>query len=297
MSSSQRVNDLLNRLAAAEEQFLAREFLAPVLRGGPVQVRLAGVVCRLKVEPADFAGWGVFRPTSYTAARLVRPARLAERQRYLELFPLLRLILCRREGEHWLAIPGHQADGRFRIQGTLPVHLVEEAQQFEVVHSRFDGTRCWFDSLDPRRDPAAAAYLRQALHEMVEPDRLSRPGLTAEERAAYALNYWPRFEADQEARRDRTEARLRQALAHAGAELRDYLERDDCYRVEYEVDGSRHVSVVAKQDLSVQAAGICLSGDDHHFDLHSLVGVIRQGQGTGRLLRLGDPDAAGQGSD
>src|SRR5438105_3941014 len=148
MARSKRFHEILDRLAAAEQKFLGQEFLAPMLRGGEVQVRIAGVICRLKVEPADFQGWGVFQATSPKAARLVRPARLVERQKYCELFPLLHLILCRREGEQWLALPAHQADSRFRISGLLPVHLVEEAQLFEIVESRFDGTHCWFERPD-----------------------------------------------------------------------------------------------------------------------------------------------------
>jgi len=269
-----RIDDVLNRLATAEEQFLASEFLAPMPRGGVVQVRIAGVVCTLKVRPAEFEGWGVFRPTSHSSADLVRPARLAERQRYLELFPLLCVILCRQEGARWLALPAHQADSRFRIRGLLPVRLVEEGQPFEVVESRFDGQQCWFERLDPRHDPGAAAYLREALHEMRPPEQLSRSGLTAEERAAYALAYVQRLEME----RDRTEERLRQALAHAGADLVGYMERDGAYRIEYEVDGQRQVSVVARDDLSVQVAGICLSGEDAQFDLQSLVGVVHEAQ-------------------
>jgi hypothetical protein len=291
-----RLDELLNQFAAAEERLLTSEFLAPVLRGGQVQVRIAGVACRLKVEPADFEGWGVFRPLTHTTARLVRPARLMERQRYLELFPLLRLILCGRADERWQALPAHQADTRFRIQGLLPVYLVEEAQLFEVVETRFDGGQCWFERLDARRDPGAAAYLRQALEAMTEPEQLHRPALTAEERTAYALNYWPRLQAELEAQRDRTEERLRDALAHAGADYRGYLERDDCYRVEYVVDGQRQVSVVSKQDLAVQVAGICLSGEDEHFDLQSLVGVIREAQGGGEIVRVG-PDNQGMAEE
>jgi hypothetical protein len=283
MPTSRRIDDILDRLADAEQQFLGSEFLAPMLRGGQAQVRIAGVVCKLKVQPSNFEGWGVFRATSHTTAELVRPARLAERQRYLELFPLLRLILCRKEGERWLAIPAHQADSRFRIRGLLPVRLVEEAQLFEVIESRFDGAACWFERLDSRRDPAAAAYLREALREMLPPEQLGRPGLTAEERAAYTVGYAQRLEAE----RDRTEERLREALAHAGAELLGYLERDDSYRVEYEVDGRRQVSVVARDDLAVLVAGICLSGEDAHFDLQSLVGVLREGQDRGGVLPIG----------
>ncbi len=59
-----RLDEILERLAAAEERAFAAEFLAPMLRGGTVQVRIAGVVCRLRVSPPDFEGWGVFRPDS-----------------------------------------------------------------------------------------------------------------------------------------------------------------------------------------------------------------------------------------
>ncbi|MBV8233634.1 MAG: hypothetical protein JO329_26960 [Planctomycetaceae bacterium] len=291
MAASKRLHDTLNRLAAAEAEALAREFLAPRLRGGRVQVRIAGVVCSFKVEPDDFEGWGVFQPTSATAARLVRPARLAERKQYLEPLPLVRLILCRRDDDRWLAIPANRADTRFRIEGLVPVRLVEEAQPFEVLLTRFDGARCWYEGPDPRRDPATAAFLREALARMVEPEALSRPGLTAEERVAYTLNYLPRLEAEAAARRDRVEERLRAALAHAGASLADYTERGDVYRVAFEIDGRRHVSVIAQDDLSVQTAGICLSGQDHLFDLQSLVGVLREARG-GAVVRVGDgPDA------
>lgn len=133
MSTSKRLNDALNRLAAAEKQFLATEFLAPVIRGGSMQVRIAGVICRLNVQSADFEGWGVFRPTSHTEARLLRPARLAERQRYLELFPLIRLILSCRQDEQWLALPAHRANTRVRTEGLVPVRLVEDARLFEVI--------------------------------------------------------------------------------------------------------------------------------------------------------------------
>src|SRR5262249_51932533 len=110
MNKSNRLSEALDRLAAAEEQFFAREFLAPVVRGGAVRVRIAGVLCKLQVQAADFQGWGVFRPRSHTEAHFVRPARLAERQRYLELFPRVRLILAWKQNDQWLGMPGHRAD-------------------------------------------------------------------------------------------------------------------------------------------------------------------------------------------
>src|SRR5438105_13815945 len=126
MTKPHRLDDALSRLAAAEEQFLASVFLAPVVRGGEVHVRIAGVLCKLKVQPADFQGWGVFRPLSHTAAQLVRPARLAERQRYLELFPLVRMLLAGKQDDQWLALPAHRADSRLRVEGMMPLRLVED---------------------------------------------------------------------------------------------------------------------------------------------------------------------------
>lgn len=158
---------------------------------------------------------------------------------------------------------------------------------FEMVEARCDGAHFWYAGPDARSDPATARYLRQQLELLTPPDKVERSGLTAEERAAYALNYWPRYEATEEGRRSQEERRLRRALEHAGAQLHDYLERQDVYTLTYEVDGRQHVSAVSKQDLTVQVAGICLSGADRNFDLQSLVGVIREAQGGGGLVRVG----------
>ncbi|MBW3598645.1 MAG: hypothetical protein KY475_15405 [Planctomycetes bacterium] len=280
---SRRFHESFDKLAAEESRFLKTEFLAPVVGGGLVRVRVAGVVCELRAEPAEFTGWGVFRPASHREARLVREAGLAERRRYLELFLRVPLILCRRRGAEWLATPAHQGDQRFRIEGPVPVLLVEEAQQFEVAHCRFDGARFWFEALDAARDPATAAYLRRCLQELRDPDVLDRPGLTPEEKGAYAFNFLLNEEVRRRREIEQTAARLEAALRHAGAELHDYLERPDSYRVTFTVGGRRHISAVEKSDLTVQTAGICLSGEDRKFDLASLVGVLREAEESGEI--------------
>ena len=244
---SPQFDEALRRLAAAEQQFLAAEFLAPAIGGGQVQVRVAGVLLRLQVSPADFRGFGIFRPTSHSAATLVRPATLAQQREYLSLFPLVRLVLCRREQGEWLALPAHRGDARLRIEGLVPVRLAEEAQQFETIRARFDGGNFWFDSVDPSRDPATAAFLRQQLSQRADPNLLARKGLTPEERLAYALNV---VQAALPVGNDPAD-RLRAALAQAGAELVDYLERPDSYRVTYNIGGQQHVSAVRKDDLTV----------------------------------------------
>jgi hypothetical protein len=283
MAKSKPVSDALNRLAAAEEKFLAGEFLAPVLRSEPVRVRIAGVICSLRILPSDFTGWGVFRPNSHSEAQLVRTAKLAERQRYLELFPLVRLIFVGQNDGQWFARPAHRGDARFQIQGTVLVRFAEEAKLFEVIETRFDGDQFWYAGPDARSNPATARWLREQLNAETPPAELHRSGLTAEQRAAYAM----RYELSKAARRNREEDRIRGALAHAGAELTDFIERDDAYTVTYSVDGHRHISTVSKGNLAVQVAGICLSGEDANFDLQSLVGVIREAQG-GHLVRIGE---------
>src|SRR5690242_12086621 len=112
MAVRRNVTDLLERLAYAEEAFSATEFLTPALRGGIAHVRIAGVLVGLRLE-GGFEGWGVFRPQGRERAGFVRPATDAERGRYLRLLPRRQLLLCRRERDHWLAWPAHQADSRF----------------------------------------------------------------------------------------------------------------------------------------------------------------------------------------
>jgi hypothetical protein len=267
------------RLARAEFKFLAAEFLAPVILARGVKVRIANVRCTLRVIPAEFFGWGVFRPLSHHVAKLERRASAGERQRYLSLFPSVQLIVCSRERGITFAIPAQRGDRRFDISAPVEVQWVEECDLFDTVVARFDGSQFWFDRMESRADPAVAAYLRRQLAEMTEPEKLDRRGLTEGERAAYSLVFHHRAAAIAADQRHRGELRLKAALAQAGASLRDFGDAGDSYRVTYNVDGARHTSVVRKDDLTVLSAGICLSGQDRAFDLNSLVGVLREGEG------------------
>jgi hypothetical protein len=284
----------LDCFAVAEQDFLSQEFLAPAVRGGEVRVRMAGVVLQMRFEPDEFEGWGVFRPVSHRVARLVREARLGECRRYVQLMTNASLVLCNRSDCAWSAVPAHRADRRFKIEGTVPVRLVDGADLFDTVRAGFDGANFWYDRVDPRGDAAVSAWLRSAIAKMVEPTTLNRKGLTAEQRAAYAVNYFSRLETRKKTRRDTIEAQLRESLRHAGADFVGYAEHKDGYRVTYHVGGQRQVSSVNKHDLTVQVAGICLSGQDQKFDLTSLVGVLNEARG--HVVAVG-PENSGMQED
>lgn len=284
---SKKLQQAFSKLESAERRFFAGQFLAPAVPGGTVRVRIEGVVCTMRIGPGDLRGFGVFRPTSPKQAELVRPASLAERKAYLELFPLVRLILALPEGGHWLAAAAHRGDRRLRIAGLAAVRLVEEGEPFCLIRARFDGENFWYQDVDRARDPATAAWLRQSLLSMVPPNQLDRPGLTPEERGVYELRYELLEKVRLARAAAQTEQRLRAALRHAGAELVEFLERRDSFRVTYEVAGRQHVSAVDKDNLAVQVAGICLAGEDQKFDLASLVGVIREAQGGGGFVPIG----------
>lgn len=292
------IDDILDNLEAAEQAFSGTRFLAPIIGRGKVRsqvrVRIAGVVCQLAITrdlPQDFQGWAVLQALSTSEATFVREAGLAEVAAYLKLFPAVRLILCEPGRDHWLAFPAHLGDGRFQIQGLVSLWLPEEGlRRFETVVARFDGQLFWYERHDPSRDPALAGYLRDQLAQWDEkglplaPETLHKRGLSAEERAAYWLVQARVLEAE----RDRVELRLSEALAHAGATLRDYTERGDVYVVRYTVDGRVFTSTIRREDLTVMTAGICLAGGDRHFDLASLVGVLREAGARGQVVWVGD---------
>jgi hypothetical protein len=288
------IDEILNRLEEAERHFVGQEFLAPVLGSSQVVVRIAGVVCRLRITGRQtFTGWAVLRSLSTSRAEFIRPATLQEIARYLALFPTVRLILLESFAEKtnaWLAVSAQAGDSRFKFVGPVQLRLTDEGlERFETVLARFDGHEFWYERADPARDPSIAAYLRQQLVSRGEnrlpprPEALHKRGLAREERQAYGMIR----SALEFAARDVDQERLSEALTHAGGELISYIRRDEVFVVRYTVDGVEHLSTIQKDDLTVVTAGICLSGQDEHFDLASLVGVLRQAADGEEMVMVG----------
>ena len=230
----------------------------------------------------------------------MREASLAERRKYLELFPRVRLIACRRTAAGWFACSANRGDARFQIDGLVPIRIASDVQQFDTLIARFDGAQFWFDELDIRANPTQARDLRESLEQRALPEDVKSSGLSAEQRAAFELCYWLSAAGRQNRRSraptqrnieieqsinygDPVRSRLTDSLSHAGARLVSYVERNDSYQIIYEVNGQNYTSAIDKDNMTVFSAGICLAGEDEKFDLTSLVGVLREGQRTGQI--------------
>ena len=278
------IHHLLDRVASAERDFMETEFLAPVLKGGQVRVRIEGLVLTLRVSGPFEPGWAVLKPLAMDRAQILRKPGLQQIRNYLGLFPAIRLLLLTRGNTEWMAVRAQAGDSRFQLSGAVPVHLAVGVVPFERIIARYDGARFLFQEVDRRRSPAISAYLRESLRSGLPPEQLWKPTLSTEEREAYRRVY----HALEEAKRSQVEIRLSDILGRADATLQSYIEREDAYTVSFSANGRIHRTTVRKDDLTVISAGICLSGQDQRFDLQSLVGVVQEARAEGRFVPVGE---------
>ena len=269
------IHKILSQLAALEAQLLNTQFLAPCVRGGKVRIRVGSMVYTFQPQPQNFEGWAIFGPINEKIAAVVDEPSLPQLAEYLQLLIPVRLQLaCVLQGQTWLAYPVNESDAKQRIgvAKPVPVYLVTEGSQFEQVVAGWDGHCLWFEEIDRRADPLHSEELRAALKKLTFPEEVRFKGMTPEMRTVYELvsrnikDFEPKV---------RDERRLQRALKMGGGELRGFCDRNDYWLVEWTSgSGERHSSAIAKNDLTVMSAGICLSGDDMKFDLQSLVGVV-----------------------
>ena len=169
---------LFEKLASAEQAFPEKTFLSPVLLGRPIQVRIDGIVLSLAVvEPKAFEGWGVFQPTSFSAARWVREASRREKANYFNLFPKVRFILVMRTNRSWLGLPlqsMNQPEMPTPID-LAPIGLTESCERFEIIEARFDGKSFWYETKDRQWSGQLATRWREELAAGTEIDSISHP--------------------------------------------------------------------------------------------------------------------------
>jgi len=266
---------LVMQLGQRELDWQGRNLLAPVVAPGRATVRLNGLIYTFNIRPAEQRGFGVFRLAREGFADWVRDATVQEREKYLRLWPHVRLRLLRElEPGNWLAYPVSPQ----RATGGLPlvVHEVARGSQFELIRAAFDGRQLWyFDAVGNTRLQLAEEMSR-ALRDYVTPQELRLRGLTPEDRKAYAWLYRPpRVAAPTPG--DPDETRLRLALARGGGVLHGFTQDSENYQVSWrDSHGDMQFSCVRRRDLTVVSAGICLSDRDTDFDLTSLVGVVEE---------------------
>ena len=303
------ITALINMVSEQERQHAQTTFLAPCVAGSPIGVRVAGMVRHYEPDREDFEGWGIWQARTVggrARAQWKEPAPFPVVSRYLNLFEQLRVwLVCPLQGQSWLAMPANLSDMQQRFGRAHPfvVRLVEQGQAFERVIARFDGGAWWAQDIDPGSDPRTSAHLRDAMHAWTGHDELRRPGLTPELREAYRLALTQALREDQRHalleqraasharnRQQRLAARshyqrflttrhdesvVRGALEDAGGRFDSMQVEGDRYWVQWRApNGQHHSSCIARGDLTVVSAGICLDGLDHTFDLQSLVGVV-----------------------
>jgi hypothetical protein len=241
------------------------------------------MVYTFQPQPRKFEGWAIFRPINEKIAAVIEEPSLPQVAEYLQLLVPVRLHLaCVLQGQTWLAYPVNESDAKQRtgVAKPVPVHLVTEGSQFEQIVARWDGHCLWFEEIDRRADPLPSEELKAALKKLILPQEVRFKGMTPEMQTVYELvsrnikGFDPKV---------RERQRLQRALKMGGGELRDFCvkrsypagNRQNYWLVEWTSgSGEHHTSAIAKTDLTVMSAGICLSGLDKDFDLHSLVGVV-----------------------
>lgn len=162
---------LIARFSRQTRALRERTLLAPLAPGGRVRARLDGQIYEF-APTQRFVGWGRIRPLSEREAELTGEAPPAQRLAYLEIFPVLAVVLLWPDPNPdatgtWWALPYNEnnASQRFSWNGAEPVrvHLCDPekgAEPFARVLTRIDGDTLWYDGADPLANPARAELLR-----------------------------------------------------------------------------------------------------------------------------------------
>lgn len=187
-----KVMDLLEEVASASASLLkSSEFLAPCVPGGRVRAKIDGLLYTFTPHPADFVGWGLFKPRNELDAWLIEEADLPMIDAFLGMMTPVRLWLARpSSASSWLAVPTNRGDAEQRLGAYRPVevHFVDSGRPFERVIARFDGSCFWYEADDERPDGQLLETLRTMLRYGYEPEIADViTGVSPELRLAYAL--------------------------------------------------------------------------------------------------------------
>lgn len=278
-----KVLDIIEELGEKEQRVTDLEFISPVFFNDIVVTNIDGLVYTFKIRKVD-PGWYKFRPVDSHTAKVIGDVDFVERDQYLHRLGKLRVTLTLKRDKVFLAIPDKSNSYGLPFSELIPILLFDDTVlDFDRAIVRYDGANCWFECVDLNNDPVKADYLRGSLEKYVDPKKIRHPNLSFEEKMAYSL----RTTFDKRFREDKKEVMLKKDVEHAGGKLIRFQERSDHFSVTYNVDGEEFTSHITKDDRRmVIAAGICLEGNDHKFDLKSLITVVREARQRGLVHRF-----------
>jgi len=219
------IDNLLDKLSSEEKEFLDRHIFAPYVRGSTsIHVKISGVVYKLKTAKKRKDGFGVFKATDASNARMIRQAEQHEIDEYLNLFPSVEMILVYNLGR-WLAYPANANDfkHRFKSEPALcNVLMVDNANMLDIVVARFDGANFWFDSVKFGTSSEHLSTLRERIEKQnYTLTKELQVGLSPEEEAAF--KYTRQFH--REATMSDLEKRLNKEFTQVDANVDGFTER------------------------------------------------------------------------
>ena len=271
---SQDVLDLISKIGKQESSLTEKTFISPNFNNDTVATRVEGIVYSFSVPKKE--GWFKFQPLNSKKARVVGPAEMDEIEAYMKQLGKVRIILVMKQQDLYVGIPDKANNFGLEFNNLMPVYLCGDyPSDFDRVIARYDGANLWYERVDTGNDPAKGDYLRECMAKVVMPNKIKFSGLTLEEKHAYAL----RLTFDRKLVEDQKKDTIKQDVEFAGGKFIGFMEKSDHFAITYTVEGQQFTTRVTKDPRRmVVSAGLCLAGNDHRFDLKSLVTVIREAQ-------------------
>lgn len=241
------------------------QFVAPIINQRRVVVVQDGVPFFFDIDVQE-PGWYLFSPKD-DVATADRKAMPWEREEYLNDLVEIRVLALYRAGQ-WMAMPFNMSDARQKgwHGNPLPMNLVNGSIEALSVHLAY----MFGDSLLHGR----------VVGPVMQPSK--------EEQLARRLIANHALEIERRAEREKLEqlkktvgGQIEYQLAIAGADLVDWAEFGNGYRVTWqiEVDGRtvRKISHIGP-NMMCDSVGRCVDGTDQQHSLASGVEIVRYGE-------------------
>jgi hypothetical protein len=253
--------DILNKLISREKEAITQQILSPVIQGTKVCVKIASVIVHLNVFPNDFVGWGIFSTDkSLKEAKFVEEPNRRQQREYLELLPKALMVICEHNDERTVGSFLNN-DDRFPFDAA-PIFFPQNISLFDVVSVRYNGQYFIYERHYAGKYTEQTEAARDFLNKESKPDKINL-------HFGFARAYAYAYEVSVRQKKLTAEDKVKTAVARAGGNFRNMVDRGGIFTVSFEVDGQTFTPTVNANNLMLENAGICLSGGDRAFDLES----------------------------